>query len=398
MIDHATDIEIGGVGFRHLITTRHGNVTARTAIHTTDMPKRQGGVRFVERGSVEEVAHLAIGMSEKAAAADVPIDGLKCLIECPDGVPASVSDRAALVVAHLRIARRIDSDIIFGPDMLAPESVLSKVAEELDLAENVTGLAREHGGIDIDGNGLTALGIFEAISIAFPQKRKTAQVSIQGFGAVGAELARMLPPMYTVSAICNQYRLIRRDKGLDVSKCYAAWRELGDTWICSVGDHGVESNNEIDSILTLPCDILVPAARTTVIASTQELEDARKENPHVQAVELIVNAGPPAVIAEAANHPITETAERILEEEGSLILPDVLINCGGMIGCWFEYENRDMLLSDRLAYERSLGVCRSRIRDVVRRNTHAILDVRREGKYSRDAARLLCERRKVHLT
>ncbi len=48
MTQHATDIEIGGVGFRHLITTQHGSVTARTAIHTTNMPKRQGGVRFVE--------------------------------------------------------------------------------------------------------------------------------------------------------------------------------------------------------------------------------------------------------------------------------------------------------------------------------------------------------------
>lgn len=101
MLDHASDAEIDGIGFRHLIMTYHGNITARTAIHTTNLPKRLGGVRFVPRGSIEEVAHLAIGMSEKAAAAEVPIDGLKCLIECLDGVPTAVSDRAALVAAHL---------------------------------------------------------------------------------------------------------------------------------------------------------------------------------------------------------------------------------------------------------------------------------------------------------
>jgi glutamate dehydrogenase/leucine dehydrogenase len=391
MIDYATDIEIDGVGFRHLITTRHGNVTARTAVHTNDMPKRLGGVRFVERGSVEEVAHLALGMSGKAAAADVPIDGLKCLIQCPDGVPASVSERATLVAAHLRLARRIDPDIIFGPDMLAAESVLSRVADDPGLARHVTGLDRSHGGIDIDGNGLTARGILEAIVIAC-SGMTTPRVSIQGFGAVGAELARMLPKGYVVSAICNQYGLIFNHRGLDVSRYYTAWRESGDSWIHSVTDQGVEQTDEIDSILSLPCDILVPAARTAVIACAEEIGYIREENPGVVAVERILDAGQPLMIAEAANFPVTEAAENLLEDTGTLILPDVLINCGGMIGCWHEYDNRSKLLADPSEYERSLEVCRSRIGEVVRRNTEAVLDGRRHGRHARDVARS-CARR-----
>lgn len=61
--------------------------------------------------------------------------------------------------------------------MLAPESVLSVVAEEPDLANHVTGLNRKHGGIDIDGNALTAIGVCEAISNACAKKPARARLS-----------------------------------------------------------------------------------------------------------------------------------------------------------------------------------------------------------------------------
>jgi glutamate dehydrogenase (NAD(P)+) len=387
MIKHATDIEVDGVGFRHLITTRHGNITARTAIHRTQLPKRLGGVRFVEHGSVEEVCHLAIGMSQKAAAAKVPIDGLKCLIECPDGVPGSVADRAALVAAHLRVARRIDGDIIFGPDMLAPEAVLSLVAEQPDLANNVTGLNRQHGGIDIDANALTAIGICEAISNSSAEPAQS-RVAIQGFGAVGAELASLLHAgRFRITAVSNIRGAISCKNGLDIPAYHAAWRNLGDAWLLAATGRDIERIDDIHAILTLACDILVPAARTAVIAAECELAAIRNENPHVISAERLVDTGPPSVIAEAANYPLTENAEQLLQDAGTMILPDILINCGGMIGCWHEYDNRKALLGDESEYNRALDACRSRIQDVVAQNTHALLEAVDAGNYARDVAK-----------
>lgn len=384
---HASDVEIHGSGFRHLITSRHGSVTAWTAIHTTNHTKRLGGVRFAERGSVEEVAHLAIGMSEKAAAASVPIDGLKCLIECPDGVPDSFSERAALVSAHLRFARRIDADIIFGPDMLAAESVLSLVADEPDLANNVTGLDRKHGGIDIDGNGLTAIGVFEAVSKAYPGTGSPS-VAIQGFGAVGAELARLMSADgYRIVAVSNRLGLLYRKTGLDTATCHARWKESGDAWIESASGDGAEPGVAGGSVLTIACDILVPAARTVVLAAADELQTVARENPEVIAVERLLDGGAPRLVAEAANHPLTERAEQLLQDAGTLILPDVLVNCGGMIGCWYEYENRTKLLGDEAAYDCALMACRSRIGEVVQRNTQAVIDGVSAGRNVRDIAR-----------
>jgi len=390
-VEHATDVEIDGIGFRHLITSRHGNIIARTAIHTTNLPKRLGGVRFVDRGSVEEVAHLAVGMSEKAAAANVPIDGLKCLIECPDGVPGAMTDRAALIAAHLQIARRIDADIIFGPDMLAPESVLSLVSDAPELTNHVTGLDRAHGGIDIDGNALTAIGVCEAILNSCTTIAGRS-VAVQGFGAVGAELAKLLVAEgYRITAVSNILGLIRCDAGLDVAEYHEAWRKAGDAWIRAVSSK-LERVCDIQAILTSTCDVLVPAARTAVIATEEELARVADENPDVIAVERLLDAGPPSVIAEAANYPLTERAEELLQDEGTLILPDVLINCGGMIGCWYEYENRQALLGDASEYNRSLDTCRARIRQVIGRNTKALIQAVAAGRYVRDVANSFAKR------
>lgn len=392
MVDHATDIEIDGVGFRHLITSRHDSVTARTAIHTTDLPKRLGGVRFVEQGSAEEVGHLAMGMSQKAAAADVPIDGLKCLIECPDGVPPSATERAALIAAHLRLARQIDADIIFGPDMLAPECVLSLVADEPDLSGHVTGLDRQHGGIDIDGNALTAIGVFEAI-VQSRGEIEEQTVAIQGFGAVGAELAKLLAAAGArVVAVSNKYGLTRRDSGLDVATCYDAWRRSGDSWLQPGANDRPQSADGAQSVLTIPCDILIPPARTAVIAAESELASVAPENPDVIAVERLLEAGAPTTIAEAANYPITERAERLLQDQGTKILPDVLINCGGMIGCWYEYDNRQALLGDRFEYERALDACYARIQEVIAKNTRSLVEKVHVGQYARDVAEAAARR------
>lgn len=385
--EFATDIEVSGVGFRHIVTTRHGNISARTAIHTNSHQKRLGGVRFVERGSIEEVAHLAIGMTEKAEIAEVPIDGLKCLIECPDGIPSSPASRAALIAEHLDYARQVDPGVIFGPDMLAPEAVLSLVAADNRLAKHVTGLSRLHGGIDIDGNGLTAFGVREAIEVCREQDG-AGDANIQGFGAVGAELACLLADDgYRITTLCNSQGLIRKDEGLDVVRYRSAWREQGDKWIASVRDPGVRYSDEIRDSLTHTCDVLIPTARTSVIATAAELERVSRENPGVVAAEHILEQYVPDLIVEAANHPLTENAERLFEDNAVCVLPDVVINCGGMIGCWYEYENRDVLLADVAHYDKALFDCLARIREVISFRTRSILATPPEENYVRDLVR-----------
>jgi hypothetical protein len=89
--------------------------------------------------------------------------------------------------------------------------------------------------------------------------------------------------------------------------------------------------------------LFVPAARTTVLALDAELEECRRENPDVLAVEEFLERTGCEVVVEAANHPLTEAAETYLEQHGVTIVPDVLVNIGGMVGCYAEWRYRPLL-------------------------------------------------------
>ena len=91
------DIEIGGERFALLVTTHHGSVTARTAVHAQGFLRRIGGARFVGKGDVAEVGHLSSAMTWKCAAAGLPADGEKSVISCPDGIPRGIEDCATIL-------------------------------------------------------------------------------------------------------------------------------------------------------------------------------------------------------------------------------------------------------------------------------------------------------------
>ena len=109
-------------------------------------------------------------------------------------------------------------------------------------------------------------------------------------------------------------RAIRRDDGLDVGAALDLVTAGGK--LVDLSDVDVITNEEL---LTGPCDVLIPAALGEVI---------RDDNAEgVQA----------RVVVEAANHPVTPLADKILGDRGVRVIPDILANGGGVTGSYFEW-------------------------------------------------------------
>jgi glutamate dehydrogenase (NAD(P)+) len=141
------------------------------------------------------------------------------------------------------------------------------------------------------------------------------RVSIQGFGNVGSNLARLLAAEgATVVALSDSQSGIYNPAGIDVSAALAHKTERGTL----AGLAGTEPISH-EELLFVDCDVLAPCALEQVI--TEENAGRVRAN----------------VICEGANGPVTPSADEVLEERGVLVLPDVLANAGGVVVSYFEW-------------------------------------------------------------
>ncbi len=372
------NINLFGEQFALLIKTFYGSVTIITAIHRQQLQRRLGGVRFVHQGVETEVGRLAKGMSEKCAAAHVPFDGLKCLVICPKGIPDSETERAEILSDHIGKVVEYDDKVIFGPDMGSPETVLDRVADNANLLNHVTGLTARFGGLEIDRNGFTASGLFYAIEMVLSERRlNLSSAIVQGFGAVGALTAKLLAENHImIRGISAKHGMLISTKDLDMHFLFELWQQKGDhaleTYAKSRSDK-VRFKPYPDKLLDLSADIFLPAARTSVLAMPEELKEVRQENPSVRDATHFLKKTGVRMVAEGANHPLTEKAELFLEKNGVIILPDIIVNCGGMIGCWYEWQHRSALMASQENYQNGLTECKKYIQKVMRINVTELL-------------------------
>ena len=144
---------------------------------------------------------------------------------------------------------------------------------------------------------------------------KDARVVVQGFGNVGSWFARIASEQgCVIIAVSDVNGGIFNSNGLDVQALSKHVAESG--FVAGFPDAEDLTNEEL---LELECDVLVPAAIDRVINA---------ENAGKVKARLVV---------EAANHPLTPEADEILANRGILVLPDILVNAGGVVVSYFEW-------------------------------------------------------------
>jgi len=307
------------------------------AVHSNHKLPVKGGIRFAVHVSEDEVTALAALMTYKCAIVDVPFGGAK------GGVRI---DRARYSEAELeRITRRYTFELVVrnaigpGVDVPAPDygtgaremswivdTYMAMNPAQVDAAGCVTGKPLPQGGIrgrtEATGRGVY-FGLREACSVTEDMKALGLEpgldgkrVVVQGLGNVGYHAAHFLREGGAlIVGVAEIEGALVDAAGIDVD-ALAEHRRSGGT-IRDFG-RGEVLENSADA-LELDCDILVPAALEHQI--------------HDQNVDRI--RAP--IIAEGANGPVTFRASTSLAERGTLVIPDVYLNAGGVTVSYFEW-------------------------------------------------------------
>ncbi len=316
-----------------------------------------GGVRMAPDVSAKEAFRLARAMTLKNAAAGLAHGGGKAVIYGNPAMPPAQKEQVIRAFAR-SIAELVE--YIPGPDMGTDERAMAWINDEIGRS---VGLPREFGGIPLDEIGATGFGVAAAIDVARGYvgiDLKGARVAVQGFGSVGKHAARFLARSGAVLvAASDTSATLQNADGLDVAELIAL-KNSGERLASSPKGRKLP----IDAIIDVDCDIWIPAARPDVL--------------HAGNVSRLRAK----LVAEGANIPCTQEAEKMLAERGILVLPDFIANAGGVICAAIEYHGG----TEASAF--------AAIDEKIRANMKAVLDeAARDRALPRAAAAALAERR-----
>lgn len=297
----------------------------------------KGGIRYSEMVSADEVRALAALMTFTCALVDVPFGGAKGGIK--------IEPRNYTAAQLERITRRYTAELVkknfIGPgiDVPAPDygtgpgemawildTYMALHPGQLDALACVTGKPVSQGGIRgrVEATGLGVYyGLRQVLSYADDLRPlgltpgvEGKRVVVQGLGNVGYHTAKFFQEAGArLVALAEYDGAIYNPDGLDVDAVQHHRRETGTI----VNFPDAKNFPRSSDALEYECDILIPAALEWQITAANA--------PRIQA----------KIIGEAANGPTTVEAERLLQERGVLVVPDIYLNAGGVTVSYFEW-------------------------------------------------------------
>jgi glutamate dehydrogenase (NAD(P)+) len=284
----------------------------------------KGGIRYHPNVTLDEVKALASWMTWKCATVGIPYGGGKGGVVC---------DPKSLSMAELeRLTRRYAFEIapIIGPDRDIPapdvytdSQTMAWIMDTISMVHGhtelgvVTGKPLSLGGSQ-GRHEATARGALYALREACKVKGmslKDSRVAVQGFGNAGSIITELVArDGAKVVAVCDSKCGLYNESGIYVRGVLKHKEETGSL-------RGFSGAKEItsDEVLEVDCDILCPSALENSITM--------KNVGNVKA----------KIIAELANGPTTPGADRVLEANDVMLIPDILANAGGVTVSYYEW-------------------------------------------------------------
>jgi glutamate dehydrogenase len=288
----------------------------------------KGGLRYHSQVDMDEVKALSFWMTMKNAVIDVPFGGGK------GGIAVNPKELSKAELERLTRAFARALSPVVGPqvDVPAPDvntngEIMRWFRDEYErttgtkAAAVVTGKPLEYGGSDgrTEATGLGGIYALDEMMRLRGESLAGKRIAVQGIGNVGSYFARYaIERGAKVIALSDSKGGIVSEEGFtDIDTVERYKKERGTL-------AGFPGSREVGSaeVLTLDADITVPAALENAITA---------ENAGQIKASLVV---------EMANGPTTPEADRILNEAGKTVIPDILANSGGVAVSYFEwYQN-----------------------------------------------------------
>lgn len=325
----------------------------------------KGGVRFTPNLTEQELVGLGFRMMVKCAVVDLPHGGAGGgIVIDPKSLSSAELERLCRSYVN-SVARYIGPDVdILSPDQNTNAQCMAWMSDQYNVLQGRRVLAAVNGkppglGGSRGRHGATALGAYVVLKTLLGARNEdihSMRVAIQGFGAAGNTLAQLLHDKgCKVIAVSDSSGALHDAEGLDIPalmhlKARDSKLRIKDTKLPGARQL---SNAEL---LELPVDLLCPSA----VASQITAENAAR----IQA----------RYVAEIANGPVTSEAETILRQRKVTIIPDVLVNAGGVTVSHFEWVQN----SQRDSWTEQ--VVRARLEERMTRLSKEVLDTAADGK------------------
>ncbi len=329
--------------------------------HNVARGPAKGGIRYHPGVTLDEVKALAAWMTWKTATVNIPYGGGKGGVIC---------DPKRMTKPELeRMTRRYTSEIlpiigpeqdIPAPDMYTDSQTMAWIMDTYSMTKGystlgvVTGKPLSIGGSE-GRNEATARGCLVAVEEACRLKKMSirgSSVAIQGFGNAGSLAAKLFAEKKArVVAISDSRGGVFNSRGIDPLKAMR-YKERSGTVVGMPGTSRISN----DELLTMKCDILIPAALENVITLNNADQIKAK------------------IVAEAANGPTTPHADEVLARKGIMLLPDILANAGGVTVSYFEW------VQDLQSFFWSESEVNAKLESVMRRAFHEVHESARKHR------------------
>jgi len=333
----------------------------------------KGGVRFHPNVTRDEVTSLSFWMTIKCAVAGLPFGGAK------GGIIVNPKELSNLELERLsRGYIRAIVDVIGpkrdipAPDVYTNATIMGWMADEYyeimreQLPGVITGKPIHLGG-SLGREAATGQGALYVLQQWAKQNGldpKQTTIAVQGFGNAGYHFARLAQQAgYQIVAISDSKGAVHSKEGLDVDKVMhhkRTRRELKamlycDASVCEEAEHKTLSNEDL---LELDVDVLVLAAMENQI-TTQNAKRIKARH-----------------ILEIANGPVNSQADAILTARGIPVLPDVLVNSGGVTVSYFEW------VQNRAGYYWSQDEVNAKLKIIMDREANNIFELSKQKAIS----------------